>query len=124
MNELRGLVETLRDYTAPGDWQSNLFAGIVYFALGDKDEAVNCVEYGNIEPGYEREISGVILTQMKQGNIDVANLQGKLRMLFEDINSLPFDEVKKLAEMGRAVAQNNLGAMYYVKQDYAEALKW
>ena len=127
MNELRGLVETLRDYTAPGDWESNLFAGIVYFALGNKDEAVNCVEYGNIEPGYEREISGVILGQMKRGKIDVANLPGELRMLFEDINSLSFEEVKKLAEMGRADAQNRLGDMYRkgerVKQDYAEAVR-
>jgi len=129
VNELRGLVETLRDYTAPGDWESNLFAGIVYFALGDKGEAVNCVEYGNIEPGYEREISGVILGQMKQGNIDVANLPGELRMLFEDVNSLSFDDVKKLAEMGRADAQLRLGVMYKfggygVKIDHAEAAKW
>ena len=128
VNELRGLVETLRDYTAPGDWESNLFAGIVYFALGNKDEAVNCVEYGNIEPGYEREISGVILGQMKQGYIDVANLPGELRMLFEDINSLSFEEVKKLAEMGRADAQLRLGDMYYkgegVAQDHPEAVKW
>lgn len=128
VNELRGLVETLRDYTAPGDWESNLFAGIVYFALGNKDEAVNCVEYGNIEPGYEREISGVILGQMKRGNIDVANLQGKLRMLFEDINSLSFEEVKKLAEMGRADAQNRLGEIYRlgrgIRQNDSEAVKW
>lgn len=128
LNELRGLVETLRDYTAPGDWESNLFAGIVYFALGDKGEAVNCVEYGNIEPGYEREISGVILGQMKRGNIDVAKLPGELRMLFDDINSLSFDEVKKLAERGRVDAQNALGYMYYwgygVQRDYAEAVKW
>ena len=118
VNELRGLVETLRDYTAPGDWESNLFAGIVYFALGNKDEAVNCVEYGNIEPGYEREISGVILGQMKRGYIDVANLPGELRML----------EVKKLAEMGRADAQYMLGNMYRwgadVAQDDSEAAKW
>ena len=126
--EIRGLVETLRDYTAPGDWGSNLFAGIVYFVLGDKDEAVSCLEYGNIEPGYEREISGVILGQMKRGNIDVANLPGELRMLFEDVNSLSFEEVKKLAEMGRADAQNRLGDMYRkgegVRQDKAEAVTW
>ncbi len=127
VNELRGLVETLRDYTAPGDWESNLFAGIVYFALGNKDEAVNCVEYGNIEPRYEREISGVILGQMKRGYIDVANLPGEL-IRGELINSLSFEEVKKLAEMGRADAQFRLGKMYYngdgVRQDKSETVKW
>lgn len=126
VNELRGLVETLRDYTAPGDWESNLFAGIVYFALGDKGEAVNCVEYGNIEPGYEREISGVILGQMKQDNIDIANLRGELMRMF--IISLSFEEVKRLAEKGYAEAQYWLGKMYGngegVKMDYAEAAKW
>ncbi|MBQ3456427.1 MAG: hypothetical protein IJG36_08320, partial [Synergistaceae bacterium] len=97
VNELRGLVETLRDYTAPGDWESNLFAGIVYFALGDKGEAVNCVEYGNIEPGYEREISGVILGQMKQGRIDARNLAHALRNKYADSSSLP-KSVEETAE--------------------------
>ena len=129
VNELRGLVETLRDYTAPGDWESNLFAGIVYFALGDKDEAVNCVEYGNIEPGYEREISGVILTQMKRGYIDVANLLGELRGIFtKDIASLSLEELKQLAENGDVKAQIRLGNIYYngngVKQNYSEAMRW
>ncbi len=129
VNELRGLVETLRDYTAPGDWESNLFAGIVYFALGNKDEAVNCVEYGNIEPGYEREISGVILGQMKQGYIDVANLLGELRGIFtKDIASLSLEELKQLAENGDVKAQIRLGNIYYngngVKQNYSEAMRW
>lgn len=129
VNELRRLVETLRDYTAPGDWESNLFAGIVYFALGDKGEAVNCVEYGNIEPGYEREISGVILTQMKRGYIDVANLLGELRGIFtKDIASLSLEELKQLAENGDVKAQIRLGNIYYngngVKQNYSEAMRW
>ena len=82
VNEIRGLAETLRDYAPPSDWGSNLFAGIVYFALGDKDEAINCVEYGNVASGRETEISGVILAQMKRGKIDVAKLPEELRGLF------------------------------------------
>ena len=82
VNEIRGLAETLRDYAPPYDWGSNLFAGIVYFALGDKDEAINCVEYGNVASGRETEISGVILAQMKRGEIDVAKLPEELRGLF------------------------------------------
>lgn len=127
-NELRVLVETVRDYAPPSDWGSNLFAGIVYFALGNKEEAVNCIEYGNVDSGRETEISGVILAQMKQGKLDVASLPNELRGLFEDINSLSFEDVKKLAERGNAEAQNNLGYRYYngkgVKRDYAEAVKW
>ena len=42
----------------------------------------NGVEYGNISSGYETEISGVILNQMKRGRIDVANLPGELRGAF------------------------------------------
>ena len=80
--EIRRLVEVVRDYTPAYDWGSNLFAGIVYFALGDKDEAITCVEYGNVSSGRETEISGAVLAQMKRGRIDVASLPGELRGLF------------------------------------------
>ena len=80
---IRELVEIVRDYATPSDWGSNLFAGIVYFALGDVEEAITCVEYGNVNSGREAEISGVILAQMKRGRIDVASLPEELRGLFE-----------------------------------------
>ena len=76
VNEIRGLAETLRDYAPPYDWGRNIFARIVYFALGDKDEIINCVEYGNVASGRETEISGVILAQMKRGKIDASKLAG------------------------------------------------
>ena len=52
VNEIRGLAETLRDYALPYDWGSNLFAGIVYFALGDRDEAINCYYLAHLN-GYD-----------------------------------------------------------------------
>ena len=80
---IRELIEVVRDYATPSDWGSNLFAGIVYFALGDVEEAITCVEYGNVNSGRETEISRVILAQMKRGKIDVASLPEELRGLFE-----------------------------------------
>lgn len=81
---IRELVEMIRDYAPPSDWVSNLFAGIIYFALGEKEEAITCVEYGNVNSGYETEISGVILSQMKRGKIDAASLPEELRGLFKE----------------------------------------
>ena len=97
VNEIRGFAETLRDYAPPSDWGSNLFAGIVYFALGDKDEAINCVEYGNVVSGRETGISGVILAQMKRGKIDVASLPEELRGLFGKKNGAMWGYVDKEA---------------------------
>ena len=90
-DRIRELVEMIRDYAPPSDWVSNLFAGIIYFALGEKEEAINCIEYGNVVPGYETEISGVILSHMKRGVIALATLPEEFKGLFEKKEASAYD---------------------------------
>ncbi|MBQ3399250.1 MAG: hypothetical protein IJG51_10215, partial [Synergistaceae bacterium] len=66
--EIRRLLGVIQDNTTAGDWSNNLFAGVVYFLLGDKDEGIACVET-NVDFGYETDISGKIIAQMKQGDM-------------------------------------------------------
>ena len=46
------------------DWASNIFAGMMYFSLGYKDEAEECVMC-NIDFGFESEVSGRLLARME-----------------------------------------------------------
>ena len=126
--EIRRLVEVVRDYTPAYDWGSNLFAWIVYFALGDKDEAITCVEYGNVKPGRETEISGAVLAFMKR-ETDISAMPPEVIELYGKILAiLPHEELVKEAERGNAAAQYALGEKYHegrgVKEDDSEALKW
>ena len=122
--DIRGLVEVIRDNAPASDWGSNLFAGIVYFALGDSEEAENIIENGNINSGYETEFSGAFLAFMR-GDNNFSALPPKVLDLYENILLiLPREELIKMAEKGNAVAQNVLGDIYYngerVEQDYSE----
>lgn len=127
--EIRRLADTVREYTPPGDWSSNLFAGMVYFALGEKEQGARLVK-ANVLFGYEKDISGNVLAQLEEGRFETARLTAGLHWLFEtDLSKLDSDEIAKLAERGSSEAQNRLGNMYYfgnngLPQDYSEAVKW
>ena len=131
ISKIKSLVETVRDYTSPEDWDSNIFAGIVYYALGDRDEAINCIEYGNIASGLEQDISGVMLAQMKSGEINVSKIMSEIRILFDKREFAATNtnaEIKEAAEGGYNGAQYYLGLMHEygqgVPKDLTEARKW
>ena len=71
--EIRRLLGVIQDNTTAGDWSNNLFAGVAYFLLGDKDEGIACVEV-NVDFGYEEAVSKTILAEMKKGELDAFTL--------------------------------------------------
>ena len=71
--EMRKCLEVIQDCISAGDWSNNLFAGIAYFLLGDKDEGIACVEV-NVDFGYEETVSKAILAEMKKGELDAFTL--------------------------------------------------
>ena len=71
--EIRRLLGVIQDNTTAGDWSNNLFAGVVYFLLGDKDDGIACVEV-NVDFGYEETVSKTILAEMKKGELDAFTL--------------------------------------------------
>ncbi len=82
--EIKNQLEVVRNNLQDGDWSNNLFVGVAYFALGEKDEGINCVE-ANVMFEFEREISGKILSQMERGKLNPEALPEELRGLAEDI---------------------------------------
>lgn len=75
--ELAGI---MRENTLREDWANNLFAGILYYALGDEDSARKCVEI-NIDFDYEHDLSSAMLTQIRNGIESSRLLSDTLRTL-------------------------------------------
>ncbi len=71
--EILGLLEVMRSNTPREDWANNLFAGIAYFLLGEKDTGIEIVET-NVDFGYEETLSNSLLTEMKKGRLDALTL--------------------------------------------------
>ena len=67
--EIKKHLDIVRDYTPDGDWSNNLFAGVAYFLIGEKDEGIECVE-PNVDFGYEVDVSKIFVDEMKAGKLD------------------------------------------------------
>jgi hypothetical protein len=52
------------------NWINNLFAGVMYYSLGESARGVECVSV-NVDFDVEREISAAALKNMKDGTLDV-----------------------------------------------------
>ncbi len=90
-DELRKWLEVIQDCISAGDWSNNLFAGVAYFLLGDKDEGIACVEV-NVDFGYEEAVSKTILAEMKKGELDAFTLyalQNDIEAAIEKHNDKP-----------------------------------
>lgn len=119
-------LERVREHTPRSDWADNLFAGVSYFVLGQKEKGINCVEL-NINFESEKEISGVILANMKEGKLDASTLPDELRQLL-DPDNFAIEKLTECAKSGDIEAQIKLGEIYsngeIVEKDYREAVKW
>ena len=62
--EVLRMLGVMRDNTLREDWTNNLFAGVLYYSLGDRENGMKCVEI-NIDFGYENDISLAMLQQMR-----------------------------------------------------------
>ena len=74
------LCGVMRENTLRDDWVNNLFAGAVYYALGEKDEGMRCVAV-NTDFGFEQELSTEVLRLMKANVPAGLVLSEALRML-------------------------------------------
>ena len=62
--EIMNCLVEMRDNTELEDWANNIYMGMMYFALGHKDKAEECVMC-NIDFGYESEVSGRVLAKFE-----------------------------------------------------------
>lgn len=73
-------LEVIRSNTPKDDWANNLFAGIAFFVMGDKEQGIECLEL-NVDFEYETDISGALLAEMKKGRLDSESAQEVSRSL-------------------------------------------
>ena len=81
IEEIKRQLEVIRDYTPVGDWKSNIFSGIFYYVLGEKQKGMEYLEF-NIMSNYESDISGMFLAKMKDDKMnldDLPEFTGKLQ---------------------------------------------
>ena len=96
-DEIKKHLEIILDYIPAGDWSNNLFAGVAYSLLGDKDKGIACVE-PNVDFDYEKNVSGAILAEMKKGELDAFTLFA----LQNDLNKAIENPTPKKAEVVEA----------------------
>ena len=78
--ELLSLLETVYTNTPKDDWADNLFLGVAYFLLGDKNKGMDCIAV-NLDFGYEEKISGMLFAQMEKGSLDSEEAQDVVRRM-------------------------------------------
>ncbi len=94
--EALNLLGVMRKNTQLDDWTNNLFAGILYYALGDKDSAEKCIE-ANVDFRHEQEISTAMLTNIRAGVESSLLLQDTLRTMELTRLLIPVDSKDKEA---------------------------
>lgn len=95
LDRIRALADTIHDYSPDDDWSNRIFAGLLYFGIGEKEKAVTCVEE-NILFGYEKDMSGAVLEEMKKRSesFTFSDITKTLRM-----NALEYRKGKFLASI-------------------------
>ena len=71
-------LQVIREHTPKEDWANNLFAGITFFILGEKNSGRDCVLI-NTDFGYEREFSSMILDCMERDDLSGTAIQREIR---------------------------------------------
>jgi parvulin-like peptidyl-prolyl isomerase len=76
-DKIKELLEVLEGNSKYGEWFNNVFAGIVYYAISEKNKAIDCVQ-SNLDSDYEKEVSQVLYDAFKNDNVDVKSLGEKI----------------------------------------------
>ena len=129
-------LETICSNVERSDWADNIFAGLVYYMLGENEKAVERVEV-NVNFGFGMKTSKAVLEEMKSGKMDIKSLSEKLSGLNADLKRLKTDNIDPAAKLRRAEVllqqkagdKNNeeykrMADVYYSTKDYKRAYVW
>ena len=124
-------LEILKKNTDRSDWANNLFSGITFFILGEKDKGINLIKQ-NINFNIGTDISNLMLEKMKTGKLNEDTvLHGLNNLNLSDITKLSYEELKELATYGKPEAQNLMGLAHHngmiiinVPQSNEDAINW
>ena len=129
-------LEALCENVSRSDWANNIFAGIVYYMLGENEKAIQRVE-ANVNFGYGLKTSKAVLAEMKSGKMDSRSLSQALESLNIDPKKINQEQLAPEAKLRRAelLIQQKAGDkdndeykrmadIYYSTKDYRRAYVW
>jgi TPR repeat protein len=79
--EIIGQLEIIMENTPRENWINNLFAGVMYYSVGETRKGMECVSV-NVDFGAESEISGSVLKSMRDGSLDASLFSDKIQSMF------------------------------------------
>jgi hypothetical protein len=82
--KIKEYLEVLENHSKRGEWLNNIFAGIVYYAINEKEKAIDSVQ-SNLDSKYETEISKELYEAFKSGNVDIKSLGEKIGLTINNV---------------------------------------
>ena len=82
--KIKEYLEVLENHSKRGEWLNNIFAGIVYYAINEKEKAIDSVQ-SNLDSNYETEISKELYEAFKSGNVDIKSLGEKIGLTINNV---------------------------------------
>ena len=132
LNHLEVMCENL----GRSDWAENIFAGLVYYMLGENQKGIQRVEE-NVNFGFGLKTSRAVLAEMKSGKMDIRSLLATLEGLNIDAKKLNPENISPEAKLRRAelllqekagdkdsAEYKRMADIYYSTKDYRRAYVW
>ena len=129
-------LETLCGNIQRSDWTNNIFAGLVYYMLGENEKAIQRVE-ANVNFGYGLKTSKAVLAEMKSGKMNISSLSKTLGGLNIDLKKISQEQLAPEAKLRRAELllrqkagdkdseeYKRMADVYYSTKDYKRAYVW
>ena len=82
--KIKEYLEVLESHSKRGEWFNNVFAAIVYYAINEKDKAIDCVQ-SNLDSNYEKEVSQALYDAFKSDNVDIKSLGEKIGITINNV---------------------------------------
>ena len=70
-------LKIIQNNTPTEDWSNVIFTGMAYASLGEKKHGIDCIQ-ANVDYNYGKDVSKLILEQLKTGKIDLSSLPAKM----------------------------------------------
>ena len=129
-------LEVICENVSLTDWADNIFAGLVYYMLGEQTKGIQRVE-ANVSFGVGLKVSKAVLDQMKSGKMDVKSLSQALEELHIDVEKLNAEDISSATKLRRAelllrqkagdkdsAEYKRMADVYYSTKDYRKAYVW
>jgi hypothetical protein len=113
--EIIGQLEIIMENTPRENWINNLFAGVMYYSVGETRKGMECVAL-NVDFGAESEISGETLRNMRDGSLDADRFS-------DEIQSVLISRRRGYFDTGKNEGQAERGLIAWFRNDPAEAAR-